>query len=239
MAANTSSERKPQLFPRSVRCNSGLRRLAKAKKKVSDPKKKSDASDSIPQRNTDIKITGSENHKGKLAHSYPTTTSKGQKLSTPFAGGGMVSFRFKKKSYLANEKDAVRLLNYYKRYLSTYQVVKAWFVKGQIKNTLSNGGVYKNRTKTQGWAGKSKVVGYSTGKGPNAINARMLNFLVRETQASVKAAVSGSKGEYGQNLAIIYKPASFSVRGSRMEFEVNIFFDAKGLAYFKRQTQLV
>lgn len=192
----------------------------------------------IPVRDKDIKISGKSNKKGKIAHTYPTETSKGHRLQTPFAGGGMVTFRFNKKSYEANEKDAVRLLNFYKKYLSTWQVVKAWYAKGSIRNTLSNGGVYKDRRKTQGWAGRGKVVGYSTGKGPNAIHARMLNQQVRETQISVRAAVSGSKGEYGQNLAIIYKPAPFSARGSPAEFEINIFFNAKGLRYYRSQQGL-
>lgn len=221
-----------------------MRHLAGKAKKGSTNKKKSIPSkrkdNSIPQRDKDIKVEGQENRKGKIAHSYPTTTSKGQPIRTPFAGGGMVTFRFSKKSYAANEKDAVRLLKYYKRHLSTFQVVKAWHVKGQIKNTPSNGGVYKDRQKSQGWAkGRSKVVGYSTGRSPSTINIQTLNFLVRETQASVKAAISGNKGDYGQNLGILYKPTSFGVRGSKMEFELNLFFDAKGLKYFKSQQRLL
>lgn len=150
----------------------------------------------------------------------------------------MVTFRFSKSSYAPNERDAVKLLNFYRRHLSTWQVVKAWYAKGAIRNTVMNGGVYKDRSKTQGWAGRGKVVGYSTGKGPNVIHARMLNHLIRETQASVKAAISGSKGEYGQNLAVIYKPAPFSARGSPYEFEVNVFFTKKGLDWYKRQQGL-
>lgn len=142
----------------------------------------------------------------------------------------MVTFRFSKKSYEANERDAIRVLQYYKKYLTTFQVVKAWTAKGAIQ---------PGKRKTYGWAkGKNKVVGYSLGKGPNQINARMLNFMVRETQASVNAALTNSRSQYGQNLAVIYKPASFTTNGSKMEFEVNIFFDAKGLTFYKKQQRL-
>lgn len=204
----------------------------KAKKSKKAPKPKTP---SIPIREDDVKVAGKENRRGKISHTYPTHTSKGAPLRTPFAGGGMVTFRFSKKTYEANEKDAVRLLQFYKKHLSTWQVVKAWYAKGAIKNTPFNGGIFKDRKKRQGWAGRGKVVGYSTGLGPHTIHARMVNRQVRETQVSVRAAISGSKGEYGQNLAIIYKPAPFTLRGSPNEFEVNVFFTAKGMRFYRSQ----
>ena len=175
-----------------------------------------------------------------MAHSYPSTRKVGKKivpLKTPLAGGGMVTFTFRKKDYKANERDAVRLLSFYKKHMMTWQAVKAWRAKG-IVNTTSNGGVYKDRHKTQGWAGSGKVVGYSTGQGPNRISPEWVNRQIRETQASVKAAVSGSKGEYSTNLAIIYKPAPFGTKGSASEFMINVFFDRRGLAFYEKQRRL-
>lgn len=212
---------------------------AKAPKPASKERKSSKRTDIIPQRESDIKSKPKPaNAKGSIEHEFPSKTKRGHELRSPFAGGGMVTFHFSKKSYFANEKDALRVLLFYKKHIRTWQVAKAWYAKG-IKNTLSNGGVYKNRKQTQGWAGRNKVVGYSTGKGPGFISAKGINFLLRETQASVKAAITGRKGDYGQNLAIIFKPAPFKSTGSKMSFAINIFLDAKGLKFYKDQQRLL
>ena len=145
----------------------------------------------------------------------------------------MVTFKFTKKSYEANERDAVRLLNYYRHWFVTWQVVKAWRVKGKIKNTPG-----QDRRRSQGFAGPGKVVGYSTGKSPNQINALMLNHQIRETQQSVKVALTGVRSIYGQNLAVLYEPTSFSARGSKSEFFLNLFFTKDGLIAYERQRRL-
>lgn len=146
----------------------------------------------------------------------------------------MVTFKFGKKSYEANERDALRVLKFYARDLVTWQVVKAWRAKGPIKNTPG-----RDRRASQGWAGRGKVVGYSTGKTPSQINAATLNAQIRQTQESVRVAVSGLRGEYKSNMAVLLKPASFTARGSPSEFQLNVFFDARGLNKFKRQQGLL
>lgn len=198
-------------------------------------------SKSIPISEKSVDVKEKKNFKGKLSHSYPTETKRGKKLTSPLSGGGMVTFFFKKKSYEQNEKDAVRLLKFYRKHIMTYQVVKAWHHKGTIKNQVDSrtGAIIIKRKKTQGWAGKNKIVGYSTGRTPNQINTATINYLVRETQISVKAALAGMKQQYGKSVAILFKPASFTERGSRFEFAINIFFDAKGLQFFKQQNRLV
>lgn len=192
----------------------------------------------IPTERPNKPVPEKMNRVGRVSHEFPTESTRGDKLRTPFAGGGMVTFRFSNKTYSANERAALRLLNYWKKQVKTWQVVKPWYAKGNIRNTSANGGVFKDRKKRQGFAGKGKVVGYSQGFGPNQINQGSLNFAIRQTQASVKSAISGQKGHYKENLGLIYKPAGFTTRDSKMSFELNLFFDASGLQAFKRQAKL-
>lgn len=169
------------------------------------------------------------NFRGKLTRQYPTESRKGRKLQSTFAGGGMVTFTFNNKDYYTNEQNALKLLKFYRRHIVTWQVVKAWYAKGAIKRTP------KERYRL---AGKNKVVGYSKGFGPQRINAAQINYAVRQTQASVKSALSGQVGQYKSNLAVIYKPAGFTSKDSKVGFKINLFFTQAGLNAWKKQSKL-
>lgn len=126
---------------------------------------------------------------------------KTKHIGGKYSGGGKVTFRLSAKSFAANQKEAVKILNHYKNAIGIWQVAKAWKYRG------------------------NKYVGYSPSQKRTMRSNRHVNDMVIMTALNVQRRVTGRDFEYKvTNISSAITPAPFEDRGSKFEFELIIYF---------------